>query len=542
MIHCPSCGSGLRFDIATQKTVCEHCRSSFKPSDLPDSVYDDAETAQVFDSFAYVCPDCGASLMTTDPADAVGFCPYCGGASTIHDKLRKQWKPDKIIPFKITKEQCKEIYVKEVKKNIFVSKKYRDPNLIEGFRGIYMPYVSYRTLVQGNSRLKLKTDEKSVGNYDYTTEYFTTDLNLDYVVDDISVHEASLAFDDHLSEQLEPYDMRGIHDFSPGYLCGFYAETGSDDTFAYAAAAQQQVKDSMYTALKNDPAVKAEITDKGYNFDKAPDDFMPMKLEEDDRRLYPVWFMSYRRKNKITYATVNGQTGRLAADLPLSPLRILIAVFGISAAVFAVLLGLMNFLPTIPATTTMGLSAVFALSGMYIMQHAYIRTVGRAVHDNSIDVKIPPRFYISAAAATLGIIISTTDGTVGQSRSFLGFIIFLGGMIFNLLEQVSQLSLTRKIKNLNLTGLSYQQNGIVAEAKKFKTPNTVLRTIVLFASIASLLTIARDAAAKEIYFVLSGVLAALLFGLALLHIFFQAKVALRRLPQFNKKGAAYDEN
>lgn len=155
MIHCPTCGSGLRFDIASQKTVCDHCRNSFEPESLPDSVYDDADTAQAFEGFAFMCPDCGAELMTTDSNDAVGFCPYCGGASVIHDRLRQEWKPNQIIPFSITKEQCKEIYVKEVKKNIFVSRKYRDPQLIEGFRGIYMPYCSYRTLVQGNARFGL---------------------------------------------------------------------------------------------------------------------------------------------------------------------------------------------------------------------------------------------------------------------------------------------------------------------------------------------------------------------------------------------------
>ena len=116
MIHCPSCGSGLRFDIASQKTCCDHCRSFFEPEALPDSVYDDAETEKVFDSFRVICPDCGAELVTTDPNDAVGFCPYCGGASVIYDKLRKEWAPNGIIPFSVTKEQCRELYSKEVKK------------------------------------------------------------------------------------------------------------------------------------------------------------------------------------------------------------------------------------------------------------------------------------------------------------------------------------------------------------------------------------------------------------------------------------------
>ncbi len=33
--------------------------------------------------------------------------------------------------------------------------------------------------------------------------------------------------------------------------------------------------------------------------------------------MYPVWFMSYRKGDRIAYATVNGQTGKVTADIPV---------------------------------------------------------------------------------------------------------------------------------------------------------------------------------------------------------------------------------
>lgn len=124
MLHCPSCGAGLRFDIATQRAVCDHCQNSYDPQYINDNISNDAKTEKTFDSFAYVCPSCGAEILTSDKNDAIGFCPYCGGASMIFDKIRKVWKPDSVIPFSVTKEQCKEAYVKEVKRHLFVSRKY----------------------------------------------------------------------------------------------------------------------------------------------------------------------------------------------------------------------------------------------------------------------------------------------------------------------------------------------------------------------------------------------------------------------------------
>ena len=33
--------------------------------------------------------------------------------------------------------------------------------------------------------------------------------------------------------------------------------------------------------------------------------------------MFPVWFLSYRNKDRVAYATVNGQTGKVVADLPV---------------------------------------------------------------------------------------------------------------------------------------------------------------------------------------------------------------------------------
>ena len=134
MVYCPSCGAELRFDIESQQMICEHCRNGFNVENLQDNTSGDAKTQKYYESYAYLCPSCGAEVDTTDKNDAVGFCPYCKGSSMIFDKLRKEWCPKGIIPFKITKEQCKELYCKEVKKHIFVSKQYRDPALIEDFK------------------------------------------------------------------------------------------------------------------------------------------------------------------------------------------------------------------------------------------------------------------------------------------------------------------------------------------------------------------------------------------------------------------------
>ena len=88
MIACPGCGANLLFDIASQQMKCSYCGSSYDPYQF-DSMQKDASREKAYDAWVYSCPSCGARLMTTDETDAEAFCPYCGGASILFDRLRK---------------------------------------------------------------------------------------------------------------------------------------------------------------------------------------------------------------------------------------------------------------------------------------------------------------------------------------------------------------------------------------------------------------------------------------------------------------------
>lgn len=41
------------------------------------------------------------------------------------------------------------------------------------------------------------------------------------------------------------------------------------------------------------------------------------ECKEAASAMLPVWFLSYRNKDRVAYATVNGQTGKVAADIPV---------------------------------------------------------------------------------------------------------------------------------------------------------------------------------------------------------------------------------
>lgn len=556
MIHCPTCGAGLRFEIETQQMFCGHCQNRFDPQQLADKSSDDAKTEKTFESYAYICPSCGAELLTTDEQDAVGFCPYCGGASMIFDKIRRDWKPDYVIPFSVTREQCREAYVKEVKRHPFVARKYRDPKLIESFRGIYMPYWSYNAALDGDFRFYVERKKTGFVSGNVKTEDYEVSGKVKCELDGYT-HDASISFDDHISEKLAPYDTSVQRPFHPGYLCGFYAEAGDAQTEEYNLIAREELIKRGFEVIADDPSVKG-LPKRDRVFLKE-NYRLPLKIRSADKVLYPVWFMSYRRKDKITYAAVNGQTGKVGADLPLSPLRILVAALGAAAVIFGALLLLMTFLPSVKAKTVLGVCSVLMLAGQYVAQNSFIQTVSKVLRTDisvgdrgknaakasdlpSASIKMPLRYLFLVAVAVAAVIGYTSDGSYERTAAMIWAVVFVLTIIPVFQFHIAQGRETRKIGNLKISSESMLKSGILTEAKRLLKPLKIFRIAVYLTVLLCFAVVFFDLPNNYIYYGLSVALMCALFALAMIHVRFQVTVAKRRPPQFNKKGAAYDEN
>ena len=113
-----------------------------------------------------------------------------------------------------------------------------------------------------------------------------------------------------------------------------------------------------------------------------------------------------------------------------------------------------------------------------------------------------------------------------------------------------------QIYTMKLSNATMQANGILVEAKKFDIVNPIMRAAMLFTSFIFFTAIISERMNIDIlrqlpfaisspqsntfYYILAFIAAVQLFALAFIHIVFQANISKRRLPQFNKRGAAYD--
>lgn len=389
MIVCPNCGANLKFDPKSQKMLCDFCESSFDPGqfnveeDAQEQVIQeenpDSDEFETYDVTIYTCPQCGGELMSVDENTAAAFCSFCGASTILNARMAKGRKPEYIIPFAKTKEDCKKAYLDVVKKAIFLPKEYRSEDCIDSFRGIYMPYWSYDVKQKGLVRLNGETSHRS-GDYIITDHYELTG-NIEAEYDGIS-YDASSAFDDSISEALAPYDMNKRIPFEPSYMSGYYADLADVDARIYKWQAEKFAYTASLNRIKNETkafkkySITTPITPSSSEMPKGA---VPTKSDKGRSAMFPVWFMSYRNGDRVAYAAVNGQTGKVVADLPIDVKKYLIS----SALVAAIIFAILNLFLVMTPTTALIIASILTLAVFMInaSQRSAIRKAERGEGD-----------------------------------------------------------------------------------------------------------------------------------------------------------------
>lgn len=327
MAHCPNCGGEVRFSIESQDLECQSCKTHYDPKDYnqtPEGMETDVYKTQVF-----TCPNCGAEIESTD-LSATGFCAYCGSAVVFESRVKEEKKPHKIIPFQITKEQCKKIYLNKIRSFYYRKNDLEDSAYLERFVGFYLPYWLYNFAFNEKLQLEGRKQYQS-GNYSIKEDYALSGF-LQGEVDGIPF-DASLRFDDNISGVIAPFSKEKMQEFSPNYLLGFYSEISDTEEQSYVGEAFAFLGEEVGRELM------------GANVFHSPDillkkPFYPDAIEKTvsvDRAMFPIWFLSYKKGDRIAYAVVNGETGKIYCDIPIEERKFYQASFLLAIPIFIVL-------------------------------------------------------------------------------------------------------------------------------------------------------------------------------------------------------------
>ena len=372
MISCPGCGAGMRFDIASQKLKCDYCGAEAVVGEIAGGseareqkgVWSDtdfqetneagtaaesgADGAELMDVTIFSCPQCGGEIYSTGQ-EASSFCTFCGASVVLEGRLSQAVRPKYIIPFKKTKEDCKKIYADLTSGTVFTPKELKDPEYLERFQGIYLPFWTYSFSQKGNVVLK---GTRESGDY---TEHLSLSCDLDATYDGIS-YDASSAFNDELCSYITPFNRSSVKNFDPGYMSGFYADAADVDSDIYVEDAQKDADDETFKKIKK------QYPDVTVSPPKNPGKAFHTSFEGVTAAMYPVWFLTYRSGDRVAYAVVNGETGQIAADLPADRKKFVLGSLLLALPLFL----LYTLLPTITAQRQMIIAIIFAAATFLI--------------------------------------------------------------------------------------------------------------------------------------------------------------------------------
>ena len=407
--NCPCCGAPLAFSGESGKLECASCGNSYEPDAIQTmsagesidklefercaETFDASEAAQMQ---AYVCKSCGAELMTEDTTTATE-CPYCGSPTILPERIAGGVKPEKVIPFKVTKEEAQKQFEeyfkgKRLLPNVFLQSR----NRIAEMRKLYVPYWLFDCDAQADivyDAEKRSTERR--GDWEITrTKYYLVRRSGRMGFDSIPV-DGSEKLDDRITESLEPYDLSATVPFQPAVLAGAMADHADVDADACEKRAVERVETSVSQAMRDTVNGYSSVSERSRSIHSDNGTATPV--------LMPVWLITTQKEGKTYTFAINGQTGKLTCDVPADTKKSLLWGGGVFAGVLALaalILALANaigsgtILIAVIAALIVALVVVGVLKGQ-LKQAAYESAASNYVRPGSfkLDVKTDHFLY-----------------------------------------------------------------------------------------------------------------------------------------------------
>lgn len=325
---CPGCGAGISFHADKQKFVCEFCLSEFTKEQI------EGEDTAFFgeELLTYVCNNCGAEVFA-DKDTAADFCLYCHNPVICGGRLTGQLAPQKIIPFAFDKEEAERRFLEFARKKKFAPRDFFAEKQAKKIRGIYYPFwLTDADVTASGSAKAERVRTWQVGKNLYTeTSHYRLFRKGAIHFEDVTTGAFSGA-DKEMLEGILPFPSEAQKPFAMPFLSGFLAKKRNVEKEEVLGAVQARIEDYSTTMLRNTMTGYAVIRPEG------------TQVQTDqlhwEYTLLPIWLLTYQKGGKTYTYALNGYTGKVYGEVPVSGKKLLLLFLAILLG--ATLLGLIG--------------------------------------------------------------------------------------------------------------------------------------------------------------------------------------------------------
>ena len=362
----------LTYDIRSRLMLCDSCHGMWHVNELKDE--GERKDQGTLDTVEYLCPSCGASVHSSQTT-ATSFCSFCGSEVVLTERLSSMRRPDRILPFRVTREECENIYRNKIKNSPYAPDFLLEQETIDHFRPVYIPYWRYSFHAEGVTEatgLKKYSDL----SYNYVDTY---DFRLSCAVTvSHMIYDASTAFEDETAQKLNFItsessalsldDKDATLPFHPAYLCGMYAEAPDAEPVIYEDHLEPMAKDELTAAACISTGTNITIP-------------MPEKRTADVQLLLlPVWLLANRQGGRVLYTAVNGSSGNIVCETPVSNKRFARLTAGLFA-IFLVIMLILSYIAILRPNLLLAACSILAVAAMRMIVPAADKILRRRQRD-----------------------------------------------------------------------------------------------------------------------------------------------------------------
>ncbi len=335
-LPCPTCGSQLSYSADKQLIDCNHCGFSREFDKSNDLIVELSLNLSESLKEKYIpkdnnkkiidCQGCGSQLMI-DEAEVSVRCNFCG-SEKVNEKAFDQnlIKPQGIIPFKISKKDARLKFKDWIKKGWFHPNKLKQLAAIGDIHGIYVPFWTYdaQTYTEWSG---------DAGYYYYETKsvyrngkweskqvrkvrWQSRRGSFNQFFNDILI-VASKGLPENIINKIYPFRLDELINHDPELIVGWEAEIYSLNV----QEAYQKAENIMLSSLRDRASRDlGGDTQRGLSVNA---DFYNQTFKHV---ILPVWLCTYQYNGKPYQFAVNGQTGKINGQKPISAIKVAILV------------------------------------------------------------------------------------------------------------------------------------------------------------------------------------------------------------------------
>jgi predicted Zn-ribbon and HTH transcriptional regulator len=337
---CSQCGAQLDYDPGQKMLTCPYCGHvqeieavavAIEERDLLAALTDEHKAHGYGTEIKSVnCKSCGATF-NVDPQITSTECPFCGSNQILEQSPDPDLiQPESLLPFEVDKSKAMSLF-----RSWLGSGWFRPGDLTrlagaEQLTGMYIPYWTFDA--QADSRWRAEA-----GHYYYEEElkWVTEDGERvqrrervrktrwepasgshSHFYDDLLTC-GSKSINENIVRRLDTFETDKLVPYQPQYLSGWAAES-YQVTLAEAweigkNIVEDRERDACDSLVPGDThrnlAVNTTLSDITFK-----------------HVLLPIWIASYRYQGKVFQFMVNGQTGEVEGEAPISWIKVAIAV------------------------------------------------------------------------------------------------------------------------------------------------------------------------------------------------------------------------